>query len=215
MTRFLPILVLSLVVSLSSLVTPTFAQEITPTIPPEQQTNLQPQGFSWQDFTSLFIPENLKQVNCAKLPLKACGGISNKTNTAVKPQAEGGGNQDTVVNAAGQYTIASGVHTPPEVSNASTNIILDFFAKIAKILDIFNTGEKEAKNYAGTVLPAEVKDQNFAQGVQNVSDFASENPTVLGAQAGQSAMDRALPLVQCRALPAGLCGADNKPNFLQ
>lgn len=232
MTRFLPILILSFVISRLSFVTPSFAQDITPSITPAIQIN--PQAASaWENFLKNLIPaqfkkipDELDKINCAGLPLEVCESKNKAasktqnitTQSNFTPLASGqNNNNDLVVKGAKEYTIASGRNTPPIVSNASTNIFLDFLANIAKFISsIFDTGEKEAKNYAGTVAPPVVVEQNFTQGIENITGMAVSNDTnVLGAQTGQAAMEKSLPFVQCSELPPDLCGADNKLNIVQ
>lgn len=212
MTRYLPVFVLLFIIYNLSFVIPVSAQEITPTITSSPQVN--PQAAStWENFLKNLVPAQFKQipdtlerVNCSNLPLEACSQISNKTNSTIKPQAKGGENQDIVAKAAGQYTIASGTQYSSQVTNVSTNIILDFFASIAKAIgSIFTKGEDEAQKYAGGKVPYDVAKQNFAQGAQSISGFASENLNVLGVQTGQSAMEKSLPFVQCNELPPDLC----------
>lgn len=193
MTRHLPFLILLAVSYYLLSVVPSFAQEITPEVTFSLQLN--PQANEWEKFISNLIPDTLKQINCSSLPLDACEGI-NPVKSSLKPQAgeEKKDNKESVKNAAGQYVIASGINTPSELSNASTNIILDFLGMIASAIgNIFKRGEEGAINYAGTVLPEDVIKNSFNKTATN--------------------MDRALPLVQCAELPAGLCGDDNKPNF--
>lgn len=215
MTR-LPILCFLFFVFCLLFVTPSFAQEASPTITSPPQT----QGNAWENFKNMFIPDTLKNVNCAGLPLDACMEVKNinitgnTTNSTVKAQANSPDNADTVSSGAFEYTVASGMHTPAEVSKASTSP-LDVFAGILNLFDqIFNRGETEAKNYAGTSLPSDVTNQNFAQQQPADNSFASGNSDVLGASdQPNSAMDKALPLLQCASLPAGLCSG-NRPNII-
>lgn len=202
MTRRLPIIILSLVISHLSFAGYVRAQEITSTNTTQTQINPQALGSDFEIFMKKLIPEQFQKIpdtlvdiNRLHLPLEIGESIGNKANSAVKPQAvEGGKNQDIVANAAGQYTIASGVNTPSVVSNASTNIISDFFANLAEAIgNIFQRGEKGAQQYAGSVLPKDSVDQIFDKTATN--------------------MDRALPLVECGDLPADLC-TKNKPNAL-
>lgn len=203
MTRRLSVSILLSVLCYLLFPGPSFAQEITPPITSSPQIKLQAQGNAWENFKNMFIPDTLKQANNANLPFAVGTNIgAGITGPAIKPQANNQpDNKDTVANAAGQYTIASGIHTPPEISHASTNIIQDFFASIANAISgIFDRGEKEAKNSV-TILPQEVKDQVFTQ-------------TAVTPGQDNTAMGKALPLNQCGVLPAGLCGSDNKPNFV-
>lgn len=202
MIRFLPIAIFLLSTFYFLSTTSVFAQGITPSI--TVAPKLAPQANEWDNFISNLIPDILKQVNCGSLPQEVCQGIS-QVNTTPNKDSQGGGlktqvagektdKKDAAGNAAGQYVIASGIHTPPEVSQASTNIIFDIFAWITKTIgDLFKRGEDGADNYAKSALPDGTVNQVFDRSVTN--------------------MDQALPLVQCAGLPSELC-TDNKPNAL-
>lgn len=218
MVRKLPVTILLWVAGYGLWVNVSFAQ--VPTSAP---------GNAWENFKNQFFPDSLSQVNCSGLPAQLCGAVKpvvsptlNATaNSTTNTQATGNStdNQAAVGNAAGQYIIASGIHNPTQVSpKASTNIFEEIFASIGNLIaSLFGEGEKQAKNYAGTILPQEAAEQNFAQNSQSVNSVASGNSNVLGIQtpATNTNMDRAFPLIQCGALPAGLCNSDNKPNFVQ
>lgn len=212
MTHRLPFLILLSVICLPAQVSyllsaaPTFAQETTPVVTSNSTVNPQETGNAWDDFLKNLIPfqfkqipDTLERVNCSNLPSEACTSMEStavqteKDKTlSVKPQANDEGEKEKIVSdTAGQYTIASGVNTPPEVSNASTNIA-GMFAGIMNLFDqIFARGNREAQNFANVVLPQD--------GANNISDAR-----------GNTAMDQALPLRQCAQLPAKLCDADNK-----
>lgn len=242
MTRLLPFIILSLVIRYLSLTTFTFAQEVTPVITSSPQVN--PLSTSaWDDFLKNFIPgkfkiipDTLQQVNCSNLPLDACNGIESTSvkketdkSGGIKPQANDEGEKKKIVSdTAGQYTIASGVNTPVEVSNASTNMP-DMFAGFINFFDqIFNKGNIEAQNFAGVALPqsaasnlfVQKSQNNFAdlfQDKKNTAGIVNFDPNILGASdiKTNTVMEQSLPLRQCAQLPAGLCNRENKINFGQ
>lgn len=202
MTRHLPFVILLFVLCYLLFVTPSYAQEISPTIAFSPQIQPQAQGNVWENFKNMFIPDTLKNVNCAGLPLSACMEVKNAnttgntTNSTVKTQANSSDNTNTVIEGAYQYDIRSGVSLPSDVGKSSTNIndvfggIIDFLKNITQI---FDQGSEKAQWSAEKDLPSNVGDQVIKK---------------------ESAMNDSLPVSQCAGLPADLCSG-NKPNIVQ
>ena len=77
-----------------------------------------------------------------------------------------------------------------------------------------NSNKTLAGLYVVDLQKAAQPDETMTRPEAENLKLATTNSTVLGAQStGNTAMEKSLPLIQCGALPAGLCGEDNTINI--
>lgn len=209
----LPILFLLFVICFLLFVTPSFAQEITPT-PSLQQVSLLDTSASTNPLDEILqrleIPKILGKIFLAAVPLE------------VGQAADVAGN-DWTFDASRNYFLDSSKDTSSEnTTEIATTKKVDFIARVLLeargLFDIF--GNQKAKDYLTQSMPAGVGEKALKSMLPSEGSFAvaigqaPESSQILGVQAKSLTGDemvKSLPILQCAALPltVGNCAKSN------